>query len=261
MNAADVRACLSRRWADGEFITINEAPTDASRMGRKIDVLAVSLWASRGFELDAVEVKVSISDWKRELARGAKAEFWFRHSHRFWLAVPAALADKVREDLPSQWGLLSCSPDGPPKAVVKAATRTAEPLPWSAVIGLLRTASDAGYNALRRAEERGRQEGQRVAKALAAADAQRRSPDGAAAADLQRLKETVAGFERATGLRVADGPDAVAIRTARNRVEGVASQARRTVFAVQHLLASAQEAEAAAARVAAGMREAEAVQC
>lgn len=197
--AESVRAALRLRWPDEQYLTVVEAPQDATRTGGKVDVLVVSLWASRGYELDAVEIKVSASDWKRELDNAPKADFWWRHSHRFWLATTVPLAAKVRDDLPAGWGLLACADGSKPHVVVKPERRTPEPLAWPTTVGLLRAAADAGVQALWRAEERGRERGYK--------EGQKHGPDRQADqlreqfADVQRR---VSQFEAASGVTLGE---------------------------------------------------------
>jgi hypothetical protein len=79
----------------------NAAGFDSSRT---IDAIAVSLWPSRGLVIDAFEVKVSRSDWLRELADPRKAEDTCRIVDRFWIVAPAGV---VRDaELPPTWGLI-----------------------------------------------------------------------------------------------------------------------------------------------------------
>jgi len=166
-------------------------------MGRKIDLLVVSLWQSRGFELDAVEVKVCMSDWKRELENAAKADWWWKHTHRFWVAVPAVMADKVKAELPSTWGLIACG-DQSSLVIVKAPKRTPEPLPWSTCIGVMRASADAGHTALQRAEQRGHDQGVEVGKR----EAERQSGKAFVKAQLDNLRQVVQDFEEAAGLKI-----------------------------------------------------------
>ena len=66
---------------------------------------AMGLWPSRGLHLHGFEIKVSRSDWLRELKSPAKADKMFRYFDRWWLAV--ADKDIVRNgELPETWGLL-----------------------------------------------------------------------------------------------------------------------------------------------------------
>lgn len=196
MNAEQVREILTRRWPDSEYLSIAEAPEESSRGGRKIDLLVVSLWPSRGLDIDAVEIKVSVSDWRRELKRAAKADFWWRHSHRFWVAAPADVAVKIRDEIPAGWGLLACEFDKPPVALMKPVPHDAEPLTWPQTVGLLRAAADAGVNALYRAEQRG------YAKGLAVGEqqAERKSGEGYLRDRVTKLEGLVERFQEASGL-------------------------------------------------------------
>lgn len=79
----------------------NAAGFDATRT---FDAVAVHLWPSRGFVTDVIEVKVSRSDWLRELKDPAKAEAAFVIGDRFIVAAPSGII-QVGE-LPPGWGLL-----------------------------------------------------------------------------------------------------------------------------------------------------------
>jgi hypothetical protein len=199
LTAKQVLEALHKRWPAGEYVAIEEAPADASRMGRKIDLLVVSCWASRGFSLDAVEVKVSTSDWKRELDNPVKADFWWRHADRFWVAAPAKVAEKIAPVLPETWGLLGVSDEFVARVVVQAPKHEREPLSWPTMIGVLRAAQDAGFGALQRAEARGYDRG--------AEEARRRGADGGVnRAYHDELVARVCEFERVTGLHVSGRP-------------------------------------------------------
>ena len=195
MNSGDVKEALAKRWPDDQYIRIEEAPQDAARQGRKIDLLVVSLWQSRGYALDVVEIKVSMSDWKRELDNAAKADWWWRHVDRFWVAVPAGIADKVREDLPSTWGLLACTADGA-HPVVKAPKHTAEGLSWQTCIGLFRASANAGAAALDRAYQRGRDDGWKQGKKQAEFE----GGIGQTGDRLVKLQQQVDEFKAASGV-------------------------------------------------------------
>ena len=159
MTATDVHACLDVRWPDDAHLKIREAPQGSSRDGRKIDLLVIHLWQSRGLAVEAVEVKVSVSDFKREIAEPAKTDFWWRHSERFWIAAPADVAKKIIEDMPPTWGLIACYPDGKTRVRVKATKRDRQSFGWQTTVGMLRASADSGFNALQRAEQRGFERG------------------------------------------------------------------------------------------------------
>jgi hypothetical protein len=198
VTSADVLDALRSRWPDSEYLTIREAPDGAARLGRKLDALVISLWRSRGYELDGIEIKVSHSDWMREVNNPAKADFWWRHTHRFWVAVPVAIAAKVRETLPSTWGLLAVQ-DGKCKEVVKAPKHQPEPLSWENCIGLMRAACDAGPGALLRAQ----QSGERLGYERAKAQIERTSVDGRLQQSLDDLTAKVEAFAAASGIDIS----------------------------------------------------------
>lgn len=191
--AAEIREALCHHWPADQYLTVEEAPEDAARMGRKIDLLVVSYWASRGHSIDAVEIKVSMTDWKRELTNAAKADFWWQHSDRFWVAVPREMASKVHDQLPESWGLLSV--DDKVKVHVQAPKHDRQPLPWKTTIGVIRASAKAGLNVLARAEAKGEKAGyERAHREL-----ERASGHEA----LEQLREQVRAAEEATGIPIA----------------------------------------------------------
>jgi hypothetical protein len=199
VTAGDIRDALYRRWPPDQYLTLTEAPDGPDRLGRKLDLLAISVWKSRSYQLDGVEIKVSVSDWQRELTQGEKAEWWWAHVHRFWLAVPAAIAAKVAEDLPEGWGLLSVRSDGTTYVAVKAVRHDAVAFSWPQTIGLLRASADAGFNALNRARAEGERDGMERARR------DRRGETGAAQAELAELQAVVAAFAEQSGIDLSAG--------------------------------------------------------
>jgi hypothetical protein len=197
ITAHDIGQLLLGRWTAGEYVVIPEAPDGVMRMGRKLDYLVCSCWASRGFELDGVEVKVSYSDWKRERDNPAKADWWYGRVHRFWLAAPAVLAERILPELPVGWGLLACYADST-REIAKPQRHAAEPLEWGTVLGLLRAASGAGMNALSHAHETGRSQGWLEGKHQAECE----SGDAFLREKLTRLQAAVDRFEEGTGTKL-----------------------------------------------------------
>lgn len=232
VTATDVADALTRRWPDDAYLHIREAPDGPSRQGRKIDVLVVSLWQSRGYELDAVEIKVSVSDWRRELQKPQKADWWWKHANRFWIAAPAEVAAKIKDELPSGWGLLALNGSGM-RVAMQPEKHQASPLSWPQTIGLLRAAADSGFGALNRASAAGYRRG--------VEDTEKRlhgqSADGRAERDLERLRSTVDEFENASGVSIAQGWRAGEIGTAVAHVLDQAAHPGRTATRLAHLAA------------------------
>lgn len=89
---------------------------------RTADAVALDLWQSTRNELHGFEVKVSRSDWLRELRDPAKHAAVARYCQRWSLVIPSAGMVKPGE-LPDGWGLIVCISGG-------AALRAAVPAPW-----------------------------------------------------------------------------------------------------------------------------------
>lgn len=110
----------------------NRAGFDATRTA---DFVAMDVWPSKGLLLHGHEVKVTRSDWLRELADPSKAEAFMRYLDRWWLVVPHMRV--VRDDLPDQWGLMVRRGAG--LAVVhQAPALTPEPIPRTLLASLMR---------------------------------------------------------------------------------------------------------------------------
>lgn len=167
---------------------------------RRIDLLAVSLWASRGFGIDAVEIKVDRADYLREIDNPAKADPWWRCSNRFWIAAPSTLiADPTL--LPKGWGLLVPANGRRFKTVVKAEERQLEvgmPL-FTAILGRqVKAAHDRAQREQREVLERQR--------ARYEEELRRARQDLVAGADpeVRRSLKMIRAVEDAAGIRLSD---------------------------------------------------------
>lgn len=199
MTAQDVLAALLVKWPPKNYIHVHEAPSQADRGGTKIDALIISPWASRRFPREAVEVKVTRSDWQRELAQIGKAEWWFVRSNRFWLAVPAPHGDIVRAgELPADWGLLECTADA--CTVIKEAVRhEAEAIGEGTWIGLIRAAANCSLSVLMTTEQRGYARGFKAGEEQSANG----SIEGRFERRYNKLQSLVAEFESASGISLS----------------------------------------------------------
>lgn len=89
----------------------------ARRTVRTADAIAVSTWPSRGMYLTGVEIKVSPSDWRRELAQADKSAEIQSYCRYWYVAAPVGIVPVG--ELPETWGLIEC--DGAKASVIKAA--------------------------------------------------------------------------------------------------------------------------------------------
>jgi hypothetical protein len=132
---------------------------------RTADAIAMSLWPSRGLELIGHEIKVSRSDWVRELKQPEKAEAFCELVDRWYVVVSDAEIVKPGE-LPETWGLivkqgsrLVCKKEAP---ALRDLT-TKPPISRSFLVCLLRAAglkASAEPEAIIEAREAGRAEAQ-----------------------------------------------------------------------------------------------------
>lgn len=232
LTAAEVRAALHGRWPNDRYLHIEEAPLNHYRQGNKIDVLIMDQWQSGKHQTEAVEVKVSYSDWCKEWrdtkwvvtdhmgrthehsrkptgwaleqytnsrwdryrARDAdpipddfvptvesvnvvyvgKNRSWREHAHRFWIAAPLDLAQRIRDDCDghgemADWGVLAVAGDSS-QVLRKPATTTPKVWPAGMWLGIVRSAADAGPAALQRARDVGSREGYKRGYAAAELD-------------------------------------------------------------------------------------------
>ena len=220
-----VKQRLAGRWPDDRHLHVYEAPLRHDRQGGAIDVLILGLWPSQGLLREAIEVKVSYSDWKKEwesvewhvtdhmdrtvvhqrqpgpdtlrLLRGedewrnqrmardgyppvpggfepkvqrvakidtSKSIGWRQHAHRFWIAAPADLATKIKLDVErvpelAGWGVLAVDESATRVLLPPKHNHNPAPLGERTWLGIVRAAADSGFQALLRAEERGRNAG------------------------------------------------------------------------------------------------------
>lgn len=112
----------------------NETGYTSGVSTRTCDVLALSLWRSKGIELHGLELKVSRGDWLRELRQPAKATAIAKFVDFWWLVVPSAKMVAPGE-LPMGWGLMVVDEERaaagvtkPLRVAHKAPHRQAQPL-------------------------------------------------------------------------------------------------------------------------------------
>lgn len=126
----------------------NAAGFDATRT---FDAVAVNLWPSRGLAIHIFEVKVSRSDWKRELAKPDKAEDACKIADRFSIVAPAGCVKDG--ELPPEWGLIEVTGDGDskpwklrekvPAKLLREGSPKARPVSRGLLVGMLRAAPGA----------------------------------------------------------------------------------------------------------------------
>lgn len=105
--SAEFRAALERKFALPAWSIAYEVRS-AVGFGkvRSADALALANWESRGCRLLGFEIKISVSDLRRELADPTKAEEISRFCHAWSLVAPAEVVAATEAEIPPHWGLL-----------------------------------------------------------------------------------------------------------------------------------------------------------
>lgn len=114
---------------------------------RVCDFMAIDCWRSGNFAVHGHEIKISRSDWLKELRDPSKAESFKRYCHYWWLVVPDLSI--VRGDtLPPGWGLLVG--ETTLRAAKVAVPQKPVPMPTSTNVALLRAVAAFGRGEERR---------------------------------------------------------------------------------------------------------------
>lgn len=207
MTTEQVRQLLRRRFASPEWALLEEvAPATGGGTGYA-DAVAMNLWRSRGHVVYGFEIKVSRSDWQRELKKPAKAESVFQYCDGWYVvALPGVVRDG---ELPAAWGILEVH-GGKLVEKVKPPKLAPTPLDRPFVASLVRR----GFELLDHLSE-GKQR-QAIAEARAQIDQRVAEEVGVRTRKHERLQEAVKSWEAATGLTFDNyaGPSTRIIRVA-----------------------------------------------
>jgi hypothetical protein len=74
LKTSDINAALRRFYKTTEYALMFEvADSTGANSHRRADAVAMNLWPSRGLYIEGIEVKVSRSDWRKELDTPSKS--------------------------------------------------------------------------------------------------------------------------------------------------------------------------------------------
>lgn len=125
LDTPHARLMLRKRFAAPEWALLEEVAPRTGGGTRYADAVAMNLWSSRGHALYGFEIKVSRSDWQRELRAPAKTEeSVFAFCDRWYIVAPAGVVKDG--ELPTTWGLLELRAGG---LFEKVAGKALEPKP------------------------------------------------------------------------------------------------------------------------------------
>lgn len=192
---ASVFDLLRRRHPAGEWAYLEEVAPRTGGGTRYADAVAVNLWNSRGHAVHGFEVKVSRSDWLRELKQPAKAEEVYVHCDHWWLVTEKGIVKDG--ELPVTWGHLERR--GGSLYTVKAAPRL-EPKPLTR--GFFASLVRRSFEGIER--KAGAIHIDKVAELRAEYEKAKAGHRAEAQRELERLKARIADFEKKTGLSFTD---------------------------------------------------------
>lgn len=143
---------IADRWVCAEHV---RATLGYSRTQRIADFISADKYPGHPYGSSLAfhghEVKVSRSDWLRELADLSKSETFKRHMHHWWLVVPDASI--VRDgELPVGWGLMVLGKTGALRAKVPAPRLSPEEMPSDLIISLMSASARTAHRAPLRAD-------------------------------------------------------------------------------------------------------------
>lgn len=101
-----VADALETRHPSGvAWVFLRQVPDGTSdSKSRTADAIAMGCWKSVGIKLHGYEIKVSRSDWLREIQDTSKAGALSKYCHFWWVAAPDGIVKP--EELPANWGLV-----------------------------------------------------------------------------------------------------------------------------------------------------------
>ena len=110
LKAEDVRKALRNKYSDSRrYAVAEEVGLQTGYSHRRLDMMVLDCYASNGFRIDGIEIKVSKADLKRELEDPEKHVAFFDVIDYFTLACPKGIADL--DIIPKKWGVLQISDD------------------------------------------------------------------------------------------------------------------------------------------------------
>lgn len=196
MTTGEITSLLRARYAPPAYAFLVQVGNGTGQYcKRHCDAIAMSLYPSRGLELHGFEVKVSRSDWKKELSQPEKAEAIAMYCHRWWIVAPKGIVPTA--DLPQKWGLLEAT-GGSLRCTKQADQLDATKPDWAFMAAVMRRVHEQSSDkqVLLTEYKRGWDEGRSHEKRLT------ESHDRTCQRRLDELKETVARFEKNSGLSI-----------------------------------------------------------
>lgn len=103
ITTGDVMDRLAAQYARDEYVVLFDiGDAVGTKYKRRADAVVIGCWQSTGRHIDGFEIKVSRSDWLREVKAVEKADPFLALVDRWWLVAPEGVAKA--EEVPACWG-------------------------------------------------------------------------------------------------------------------------------------------------------------
>lgn len=208
LDTPHARNLLRNRYPPGEWALMEEVAPKTGGGTRYADAIAVNLWASRGHAIHGFEIKVSRSDWLRELKQPEKADELAGFCDYWWIVAPAGIVKDG--ELPPTWGYLEVRANGLFQKV-QAPKLDPKPITRAFFASLMRRGHEGLAQQARWLVRR------EQAEASAETEKLRQRYREDARRDVAKLEAKIAEFEAKTGLKFGadwDGPPVAAVKLA-----------------------------------------------
>lgn len=145
MTAEDIlKVLLDKYHSSNGWLSFPELRDGPGFDKRSIDLFVMHSWPSKRMQRIAFEIKVSVQDFKKELAIPNKREPFVKFANEFYFVTPKGLLDKYRGDIPPECGLaeITLVPYGDTERATVRVIRRAEyhecPPTWGFICTILR---------------------------------------------------------------------------------------------------------------------------
>lgn len=162
--------------------------------GQQVDAFVLHTWPSKKFFRFVYEIKVSRSDFLRELSHPEKRAWGMEISNEFWFACPPKVVEP--SELPEGCGLMLATAGG--LKVIKAAPqRVARELRMAEVAAIARASSKSTFLDTVRWKHAGKEITEAALKELIQSERSRVEADEIAGMIIHRVQETLVEWETA----------------------------------------------------------------
>jgi len=121
------------------WVYYEELETDTgTKRERRLDAWAMHLWPSTNYKRITFEVKISRSDFLREIAAPQKRKLGLLYSNLFYFVTPAGLVKAA--EIPAECGLIEYEADGRSRVIVAAPWRDTDRPSWGFMAAAMRQA-------------------------------------------------------------------------------------------------------------------------